>query len=155
MIDDRTFRDALGRFSTGITVVSVAAPERPHGITVNAFLSLSLDPRLVGVAIDRRAGAHDRLERAERYGVSLLTREQRALSDLFAGRPVDAQPEWAWLDRVPVLDGALAQLACRIVDRHPVGDHTLFVGEVEAAVTRDAEPLLYHRGRYGRYRNED
>jgi flavin reductase (DIM6/NTAB) family NADH-FMN oxidoreductase RutF len=151
MIDARTFRDALGRFATGITVVSVAAPSRPHGITVNAFLSLSLEPPLVGVAIDTKAKAHEALAQAERYGVSLLAREQQVLSDLFAGRPVEVTPRWERLDGVPVLEDALAQLACRIVDRHPVGDHTLFVGEVAGAVTRDAAPLLYHRGRYGRY----
>lgn len=155
MIDARTFRDALGRFATGITVVSSEAGDGvPRGITVNAFLSLSLEPPLVGVSIDRAARAHDGLVLAERYGVSMLAEGQCRLSDLFAGRPVDADPSWGRLGRVPVLEGALAQLACRIVDRVKVGDHTLFVGQVEAAVTRDAAPLVYHRGRYGRFRED-
>ncbi len=154
MIDARTFRDALGRFATGITVVSTQRAEGPRGITVNAFLSLSLRPPLVGVSIDHAAHAHDGLMQAQRYGVSMLAAEQRALSDLFAGRDVEVEPAWERLAEVPVLSGALAQLACRIVDRVPVGDHTLFVGEVERAVTREAAPLLYHRGRYGGYRSD-
>lgn len=153
MIDARTFRDALGRFATGITVVSSEAGDGvPRGITVNAFLSLSLEPPLVGVSIDRSAQAHDGLVRGERYGVSMLAEGQSWLSDRFAGRSVDADPGWARLAGVPVLEGALAQLACRIVDRVPVGDHTLFVGQVEAAATRDVAPLVYHRGRYGGFR---
>ena len=155
MIDPRTFRDALGRFATGITVVSSEDGDGvPRGITVNAFLSLSLQPPLVGVSIDRSAHAHDGLVRAERYGVSMLAAGQSWLSDLFAGRPIDARPSWVRLDGVPVLEGALAQLACRVVERVPVGDHTLFVGEVEAAVTYDVAPLVYHRGRYGGYRED-
>lgn len=155
MIDPRTFRDALGRFATGITVVSSEAGDGvPRGITVNAFLSLSLEPPLVGVSIDRSAHAHDGLAGAEYYGVSMLAAGQSWLSDLFAGRPVEADPSWERLGGVPVLEGALTQLACRIVDRAPVGDHTLFVGQVEAAVTLDAAPLLYHRGRYGGFRED-
>lgn len=155
MIDARTFRDALGRFASGITVVSNEAGDgAPHGITVNAFMSLSLEPPLVGVSIDRSARAYDGLLRAERYGVSMLAEGQSSLSDRFAGRPVDADPGWERLGGVPVLEGALAQLSCRVVDRVPVGDHTLFVGQVEAAVTRDVAPLVYHRGRYGGFRDD-
>jgi len=160
-MDASTFRDALGRFATGVTVVGIDTPDGPRGITVNAFLSLSLEPPLVGVAIGTKAGAHESLELATHYGVSVLASEQRDLSDRFAGRPIE--PDFTWLvdSGAPVLDGALVQLTCRIVDRHPVGDHTLFVGQhpvgdhtlfvgqVEHAVTQDGAPLLYQRGRYG------
>ena len=89
MIDARTFRDALGRFATGITVVSSEAGDGvSRGITVNAFLSLSLEPPLVGVSIDRSADAHEGLLRAESYGVSMLAEGQSWLSDRFAGRPI-------------------------------------------------------------------
>jgi flavin reductase (DIM6/NTAB) family NADH-FMN oxidoreductase RutF len=149
MIDERTFRDALGRFATGVTVVSMDTEDGPRGITVSAFLSLSLHPPLVGVSIDERAGAHATLTAAERYGVSILAEEQRPLSDRFAGRPLEVQPDWIRLGGAPVLDRALVQLDCVIVDRHRTGDHTLFVGRIDAAATRDGTPLLYHRGGYG------
>lgn len=149
MIDERTFRDALGRFATGVTVVSMDTDDGPRGITVSAFLSLSLHPPLVGVSIDDRAGAHGSLIAAERYGVSILADEQRPLSDRFAGRPLEVQPSWTRVGGAPVLEGALVHLDCVIVDRHRTGDHTLFVGRIEAAATRDGTPLLYHRGGYG------
>lgn len=149
MIDETTFRDALGRFATGVTVTSVDTDEGPRGITVNAFLSLSLNPCLVGVSIDAAAGAHASLAVAERYGVSVLSTDQRALSDRFAGRPIEIDVAWERLNGAPVLADALVQLDCRIVDRLVTGDHTLFVGQVEAVTTRDGSPLLYHQGGYG------
>lgn len=149
MIDARTFRDALGRFATGVTVVTMDTDDGPRGITVNAFSSLSLDPPLVGVAIDHGAGAHGALVRADRYGVSILARSQQVLSDRFAGRDIDPEIGWERLGEAPVLRGALVQLSCGIVQRVAVGDHTLFVGEVEAAITLDGVPLLYHQGGYG------
>ena len=149
MIDARTFRDALGRFATGVTVVTMDTDGGPRGITVNAFSSLSLDPPLVGVAIDHGAGAHGALVEADRYGVSILTRAQQDLSDRFAGRDIDPEIEWERLGEAPVLRGSLVQLSCKIVQHVTVGDHTLFVGQVEAALIRDGVPLLYHRGGYG------
>lgn len=149
MIDERTFRDALGRFASGVTVVSMDSGEGPRGITVNAFLSLSLRPPLVGVSIDVAAGAHAALATAERYGVSVLHEGQRDLSDRFAGRPVEPEVRWERLGGAPVLAEALVQLDCRIVDRLETGDHTLFVGAIDEATTRDGVPLLYHRGGYG------
>ena len=148
-MDASTFRDALGRFATGVTVVGIDTPDGPRGITVNAFLSLSLEPPLVGIAIGTKAGAHESLEVATHYGVSILSSEQRDLSDRFAGRPIEPDFTWHLDTGAPVLDGALVQLTCRIFDRHPVGDHTLFVGQVEHAATQDGAPLLYQRGRYG------
>jgi flavin reductase (DIM6/NTAB) family NADH-FMN oxidoreductase RutF len=149
MIDERTFRDALGRFATGVTVVSMDTDEGPRGITVSAFLSLSLRPPLIGVSIDMGAGAHGTLMHAERFGVSILAEEQRPLSDRFAGRPLEVEPSWDRLGGVPVLSGALVGLDCLIVDRHGTGDHTLFVGRIEHAAVHDGTPLLYHRGGYG------
>lgn len=148
-MDAKTFRDALGRFATGVTITSMHTPDGPRGITVNAFTSLSLDPPLVGVSIDRGAGAHAALDAVDRYGVSVLAADQRVISDRFAGRDVDPPLAWEDVATAPVLTGALVQLGCRIVDRVATGDHTLFVGEVEAAAVRDGAPLLYQRGRYG------
>lgn len=148
MIDASTFRDALGRFASGVTAVTMDTDDGPRGITVNAFSSLSLHPPLVGVAIDHGAGAHGSLVEADRYGVSILARSQQILSDRFAGRDVEVEVPWERLAQAPVVRGALVQLSCAIVQRVEVGDHTLFVGQVEAALTQDGVPLLYHRGGY-------
>lgn len=149
MIDPRAFRDALGRFATGVTIVTMDGDGGPSGITVNAFLSLSLDPPLVGVSIDRRAGAHDTLMSARRYGVTVLAEHAQEVSQYFAGFARTGEPTFSRLGGVPVVEGGLALLACRIVRRVAVGDHTLFVGEVEEAVIGEGLPLVYFRGRYG------
>ena len=149
MFDSRAFRDALGRFVTGVTVVTMEEDGEPRGITVNAFTSLSLDPPLVGVSIDAAAGAHDALMVGERFGVSVLGTGQAATSDHFAGRPDTPLPSFVRLGQVPVVAGAIAHLDCRIVDRVGTGDHTLFVGEVAALAVAEGRPLTFFRGRYG------
>ena len=156
-IDPREFRNALGRFATGITVVTMLEDEdrdgigdRRRGITVNAFLSVSLDPPLVAISIDRRANAHATLLEADRYGVSVLRAGQEALSNQFAGRPTDIPDPFGELAGLPVIDGALVQIACRIHAAHEAGDHTLFVGRVEALRYGDGAPLLYYQGKYAK-----
>ncbi|BAD72040.1 MULTISPECIES: flavin reductase family protein [Thermus] len=152
MIDPTEFRRTLGRFATGVTVVSAYDEGgNPRGLTANAFMSVSLDPPLVLVSLDNRSRTKPVLERAGRYGVSVLAEEQRALSDHFAGRPQEGL-EIAFEERagVPLLKGALAQVAARVVAVYPGGDHTLFLGEVEYLSWREGRPLLYYAGRYGR-----
>ena len=148
MIEPRAFRDTLGRFATGVTVVTMEHEGDPRGITVNAFLSLSLDPPLVGVSIDRSAGAHGTLDATDRFGVSVLGAEQAPTSDYFAGRAMEPVPGFVRLGEVPVVSGAIAHLACRIVDRVPTGDHTLFVGQVHAVAAAEGRPLVFFRGEY-------
>ncbi len=156
----RDFRNALGRFATGITVVTMRAAaevedgqvegeERTFGITVNAFMSVSLDPPLVAVSIDKRARAHGTLQAAQRYGISVLAEGQQALSDVFAGRPVEPPEEpFEQLAQFPVLKGALTQLVLSTHQTHDAGDHTIFVGKVEALRYHEGEPLLFFKGRY-------
>jgi flavin reductase (DIM6/NTAB) family NADH-FMN oxidoreductase RutF len=150
-IEPREFRNALGKFATGITVVTVASQRdgEVRGITVNAFMSLSLTPPLVAVCIDKRANAHARLCESEVYGVSILAAEQMAHSNTFAGVPADGlELAFERLGEAMVLEEALAQLACRVRQLVDAGDHTLFIGEVEALRYREGEPLLYYGGRY-------
>ena len=136
MIDPTEFRRTLGRFATGVTVVSAYDEGgNPRGLTANAFMSVSLDPPLVLVSLDNRSRTKPVLERAGRYGVSVLAEEQRALSDHFAGRPQEG------------LEIAFEE---RVVAVYPGGDHTLFLGEVEYLSWREGRPLLYYAGRYGR-----
>jgi flavin reductase (DIM6/NTAB) family NADH-FMN oxidoreductase RutF len=152
-IDPDSFRSVLGRFASGITVVTTRDAEgRDVGMTVSAFCSVSLDPPLVQVCVDHAASLYAALAVSTRYGVSILASEQEALSRRFATAESTRRFDGIGYRRgesgVLLLDDALAQLECRIVASHPTGDHTMFVGEVESATVRNARPLLYYRGGY-------
>ncbi len=145
------FRQTLGRWPSGVTVVTMRDGEADHGITVSAFSSLSLEPPLIGVAIARKARSHAFLERLPRFAVSVLSDDQSHLSEHFAGRPVDlADAPFEEVDGLPLIRGALAQLVCTTVQRVPVGDHTLYVGQIELSRVGEQAPLAYHRGEYRR-----
>lgn len=154
-IDLDTFRSVLGRFASGVTVVTVVDPDgRDLGMTVSAFASVSLDPPLVSVCIDHAASMHGALLIAERFGVNILASEQEALSRRFAGVESVHRFEGIGYERgesgVVLLDDAVAHMECERVTQHEAGDHTLFIGQVERAIARDARPLLYYRGGYAR-----
>lgn len=151
-VDPLEFRNTLGRFGTGVTVVTVQQGEEVRGITVNAFMSVSLEPPLVLVSIDKNANSHALLAESGRYGVSILSEHQEAMSNLFAGRPDESiEVHYEHVDGFPLIRGALAHLVCRTVDAHEAGDHTLYIGEVEHLSYQDeGKPLLYFGGRYGR-----
>jgi flavin reductase (DIM6/NTAB) family NADH-FMN oxidoreductase RutF len=152
-IDPDSFRSVLGRFASGITVVSTLdASGRDVGMTVSAFASVSLDPPLISVCIERRASMFAALSIAERFGVSILASDQEALSRRFAQMESSHRFEGIGYERgesgVVLLDEALAHIECLRIAQHEAGDHTLFIGEVERATARDARPLLYYRGGY-------
>jgi flavin reductase (DIM6/NTAB) family NADH-FMN oxidoreductase RutF len=149
VFDTREFRNALGRFATGVTVVTAVHEERPHGMTANAFVSISLVPPLILVSVDNRSNMHRILPAAGRYGVSILAEYQERLSTHFAGRPQEGL-DIPFISRagIPLLDGAVAYFVARVVDIHPAGDHTLYIGEVEHFEFRDDRPLLFHAGKY-------
>jgi flavin reductase (DIM6/NTAB) family NADH-FMN oxidoreductase RutF len=152
-IDPDSFRSVLGRFASGITVVTTRDGEgRDVGMTVSAFCSVSLDPPLVQVCVDHAASLYAALVVSTRYGVSILAAEQEALSRRFATAESTRRFDGIGYRRgesgVLLLDDALAHLECRIVASHDTGDHTMFVGEVESATARNARPLLYYRGGY-------
>ena len=148
MIDPREFRTTLGHFATGVTVVTMLHGEKVNGITVNAFMSVSLKPPLVAIAIDKRANAHQTLLESERFGVSILREDQELLSNYFAGYPTDVVPEFIEADGMPLVAGALGQIVARITAQHEAGDHTIFIGHVEHLAYAAGRPLLYHRGSY-------
>lgn len=149
-IDSYEFRRTMGRFATGVTVVTMLGDDgEPYGITVNSFMSLSLRPPLIAVSIDKSAGAHGTLLSSERFGVSVLTAEQSLLSDHFAGRPVAiAGDPYTSFAGFPVIEGAMGTLVSLIRRTVDVGDHTLFIGEVEAIERRDDQPLIFFGGQY-------
>jgi len=148
-IDPRQFRNALGRFASGVTVITTEHEGRTHGMTANAFVSVSLDPPLVLVSVDNRAQMHQLLALAPRYGVSVLAEDQEMLSNHFAGRATEGlQIPFVTKHDTPVLDGAVAYLVARVVEAHPAGDHTLYIGQVEYVDWRDDKPLLFYAGKY-------
>jgi flavin reductase (DIM6/NTAB) family NADH-FMN oxidoreductase RutF len=152
-IDPDAFRSVLGRFASGITVLTTRdTKDRDVGMTVSAFCSVSLKPALVQVCVDRTASLYAALVSSSRYGVSILAAEQEALSRRFATADSTRRFDGIGYQRgesgVVLLDDALAHLECRIVASHEAGDHTMFVGEVESATARSTRPLLYYRGGY-------
>ena len=157
-IGPELFRKVMGHFVTGVTVVTTLDPVgRPAGITVNALTSVSLDPPLVVVALDRRRFITPTLHEVGRFAVSILSEDQQAISDCFAGAPVTpCRADFcgaAWTPGttgLPILDGAIASLECTVTESYPVGDHDLFVARVEAVANEEhhPQPLLYYRRRY-------
>jgi len=149
-IEPRAFRTALGRFATGIVVVSTRLDGVSHAMTANAFMSGSLEPPLVLVSIGRRSRMHGFLERSCEYGITVLTDAQERDSRYFAGQQRGRfTPQFQELSGVPVLASGAARIAARIVHRYDCGDHTLFVGEAIAiALDPEMDPLLFHAGKY-------
>jgi flavin reductase (DIM6/NTAB) family NADH-FMN oxidoreductase RutF len=143
------FRNALGRFASGVTVVTARYEEQTHGMTANAFVSVSLDPPLVLVSLDNRSYMHRILPRVGRYGVSVLAENQEALSNHFAGLTVEGlEIRFTMRKDIPLLEGAVAYFVVQVIDAHPAGDHSLYVGRVEHFESRDDKPLLFYAGRY-------
>jgi 3-hydroxy-9,10-secoandrosta-1,3,5(10)-triene-9,17-dione monooxygenase reductase component len=151
-IDELDFRRVLGQFATGVTVVTTRdAQGRPFGLTVNAFCSVSLEPPLVLVCIDRRSEAHPGFSQTGAFNVSVLAEGQEEISRRFAGR---RKPKFEGIDLppgsngVPLVDGALAFMECRVVGAHAAGDHTIYLGEVLRLGSREGRPLVYHGSAY-------
>jgi flavin reductase (DIM6/NTAB) family NADH-FMN oxidoreductase RutF len=149
-ISPSLFKKALTHWASGVTVITTLQAGRPHGMTASSFGSLSLEPPLVLVSVDQRARLSQLLAGTGRYGVSILAKEQQALSTHFAGRPLDNFPiPWVEAEGLPFLDGAVAHLACDVVNAVPTGDHIIYIGRItHAQVWPDREPLLYHCGKY-------
>jgi 3-hydroxy-9,10-secoandrosta-1,3,5(10)-triene-9,17-dione monooxygenase reductase component len=154
-IDAATFRHALGRFPSGVTVVTVRDNDgRDFGMTVSAFASVSLDPPLVLVCIGDDATIAGNVAAAGHFAVSVLAEGQEALAQLFADTGADrfaGTEVFRGSSGLALLHGAVAHLECAIVARHRGGDHTIVVGEVLAATAvEDGRPLIYHLGAYRR-----
>lgn len=151
-IDSRELRNACGLFATGITVVTTELDGETHGMTANAFMSVSLDPPLLVVSVGHKARLHQFLTQTGRYAVSILRHDQEDYSSHFAGWPVEGlEVQFERRHDYPVLPDALAYFVCKVVDAHPAGDHTLFIGQVEYLehdAGEPAHPLLFYAGKY-------
>jgi flavin reductase (DIM6/NTAB) family NADH-FMN oxidoreductase RutF len=154
-VDPLEFRSVMGHFATGVTVITTAAGEEMQGMTANAVASLSLDPTMILICVEKVTHTHGVLERSGVFAVNILAEDQEDVSRIFAKR---AEPEINSLrgqrfiigeTGVPVLEDCLAYLECKVVDKCEGGDHSIFLGEVVAArVVREAAPLLFYRGGY-------
>ncbi|MEO6446959.1 MAG: flavin reductase family protein [Gemmatimonadaceae bacterium] len=152
-LDSDLFRSVLGRFATGVTVVTMRdADGRDHGMTVSAFSSLSLDPPLVLFCIDRTASMAGVTREASYIAVNILSASQEALSRRFSNLDANTRFDGIGFSRAgsgaPILDDVLAHLECEVLRQHDGGDHLVFVAEVRSAEARDERPLLYYRGGY-------
>lgn len=148
---ERAFRDALGQFATGVTVVTtINADGQPVGMTVSSFNSVSLSPALVLWSLGRRAGSYLTFAQCSHYAIHVLSSAQKDLALQFAQRGVDRFADVCWQPNahgVPLIDGALATFECRARSQYPEGDHLIMVGEVLACQHMpQAAPLLYHGG---------
>jgi len=150
------FREALGFFATGVTIVTVDLDGEVHGMTANAFASVSLNPLLLLVCVDHSARTHAHLHSKKRFGINILSEDQRLISEYYA-RPAYSheraeEEAGARFDRTvqgtPILQGALAYLECKLQSTQEAGDHTVFIAEVEDVVVRQGDPLLFFRGKY-------
>lgn len=152
-VNNEDFRSALSRFASGVTVVTSRCSDgQNRGLTVSAFSSVSLNPPLILVCIDRQATIHDYLTKGSLIAVHILNEDQESLSRRFASKEPDRFAGVAYKESIegtPLLEDVLACLECRVVASYEGGDHTIFVGEVETALIRDGKPLLYYRGGYG------
>jgi flavin reductase (DIM6/NTAB) family NADH-FMN oxidoreductase RutF len=150
-IDEYRFRQTMGHFASGVTVVTARYEERLYGMTVSSFSSLSLNPPLVLICIDNRALALPAFVGSGCFAVNILSKYQEHLSRRFATPAENKFIGLAWSEGmfgIPLLDGALAHVECRLTETFPGGDHTILVGEVVNALVHEGLPLLYYRGGY-------
>ena len=139
-------RRTLGMFATGVTVITTRESDQVHGMTANAFMSVSLEPPLVLISVDRRTRMCGLLHEGRTYGVSVLCEQQ---SELSSG--AGAEPRFEMIHDTPLVEGALAHFVAKISRSYWGGDHSLFLGAVEyARYKEDGQPLLFHGGRYER-----
>jgi flavin reductase (DIM6/NTAB) family NADH-FMN oxidoreductase RutF len=154
MMDHSTFRSVLGRFPSGVIVLTARSGQGvDHGMTISAFSSVSLDPPLVMACVGHAASMHALLQQAEHVGVNILAQGQEEVSRRFAevdGDRFEGQGFTRGECGVALLDGALAHLECRVHQRVPAGDHTLLLLRVERAIAHEQSPLLYYRSGYAR-----
>lgn len=152
-----SYRAVMRHWPSGVTVITMPAADGPHGMTASAFTSVSVDPPMILIVVDRRWRSHAFIESAGAFCVNILSTTQSDVSDRFAGRHGDLPDRFAGVPTTTAVTGspclveALGYLDCVVVQAHPAGDHTIFIGRVVASrVGEVAEPLLFHNTRYRR-----
>lgn len=149
MVDDRMFRKAMSQFATGITVVTSVHEGNVIGMTVNAFMSISLQPKIVAVSIGEQAAMYNLLPQTNKFGVSFLRNDQQDVSQLFASEDEYGNQEmFTYKKGIPVLKDCLTHLTCHVVESTKVGDHLIFFGEVNDLEIFAGDPILYYGSDY-------
>jgi flavin reductase (DIM6/NTAB) family NADH-FMN oxidoreductase RutF len=152
-VSGQEFRAALSRWGSGVAIVTAAAGDQIHGMTVSAFSSVSLDPPLVLVCADKTSNTLGVIEAGGVFAVNILAAGQRDLSNRFASkkdehRRFEGVPWRRGITGAPILSGVLCAIDCRVVAAHDAGDHVIYVGRVEAVECAAGEPLVYFDGAY-------
>ncbi|MCC4722990.1 flavin reductase family protein [Salinicoccus sp. RF5] len=150
-MEDRQFRNAMGKFATGVNVIATEVDGEVYGMTANAFMSVSLDPKLIVISIGNHAKMLERIRQSGKFSVNVLSCEQQEESMRFAGqKQFEDKFEFDTLAGVPVVENALCQLSCDVYNEHTEGDHVLFIGKVNDLVLEEGDPLIFNCGKYRR-----
>lgn len=156
-VSSSNLRNVMGTFATGVTIVTLQRGDIDHGMTVNSFTSLSLDPPLILFNAARSTNTHDLVQKSESFAVNILTHEQKWISDRFAGEhheledPFHDIPFFRAETGSPVIKNTLGYIDCTLTESHGGGDHTIYVGEVEdlEVQNENADPLIFYKGAFG------
>lgn len=144
-----SFRQAMGQFATGVTVITTLNDAEPHGMTANGFMSISLDPELVAISIGHKAATLDKIKASNMFGVSILKYEQIDVSKRFAGQiQVDSPFEFEYVENFPLIPNSIMRTVCEVVEQVEAGDHTIFLGKPKLIEVNEGDPLLFYQGKY-------
>lgn len=151
-IDRNELRRVMGHFATGVTVITTLNKDgKIHGLTANAFSSVSLDPPLCLISVDKKAESYSSFEESRVFTVNILASDQEALSRKFAvsgGNKFEGVAYRIGANGAPILEGVLAYIECKLYAAYDGGDHTIYLGEVQQAEVTESKPLLFFRGGY-------
>ena len=153
-LEARDIRNVLGHFATGVTVITTKSKTGiPFGLTVNSFTSLSLNPPLVIVCVDKTVDCYSCFEDSKVFAVNVLGEDQEELSQRFATKGIEKFEgiKWSMGEKgSPLLDGVIGAIECNVVQNYDGGDHTIFLGEIVKATAKGDRPLLFCKGKYQR-----
>lgn len=148
-IDDRLFRNAMGSFATGVTVITTETDGEVHGMTANAFMSISLNPKLVAISIGENAKMLEHIKASDKFAVNILSDDQQKESMQFAGQlKEDYSVDFVTYKGLPTINNSLAVVTCDVQSQVVAGDHTIFIGHVTGVKLESTEPLLFSKGKY-------
>ncbi|MDA3129740.1 flavin reductase family protein [Aliibacillus thermotolerans] len=152
-MDDQLFKKAMSKFTTGVTVITTKDQDGVHGMTANAFMSVSLDPKLVLISVHENARMNKRIEQSQKFAVSILADDQQEMSMYFAGQLKEERDiEFEEFNGYPVIPDAVVNITCDVHNAHVEGDHTLYVGAVTDIKINDKDPLTLYSGQYGDFK---
>lgn len=148
-IDDRLYRNVMGSFATGVTVITTTVDDTVYGMTANAFMSVSLNPRLVAISIGEKANMLQHIKKSKQFAINILSSTQQKESKQFAGQ-LDAEVNitFSTFKGLPILEKSLGIITCELYNDYVVGDHTIFIGHVTGVQLEQKDPLLFCQGKY-------